>query len=263
MTIPEYRVLFTVDIEDYSSRNDAEQRTLQSALGRMLDDAADTARLDRHAWHRQDGGDGVYVILPRGADVGRLMNEFVRELDADLGAYNRRRAEETWSRLRVRMAVHVGPVYLDGAMGWPGRHAVQPARLRDSEPLRAAMRALPHADLGVIVSSEIYRDYISQGPGRPRPTEFRAVRVVMKKQSYLAYLYVPCFDLDDVAELAAYAPAEGAEGGEPPSAAPRRPQAAEPPGTPEAPAPETRATNVAYGGDAFGGDKFWGEKHIH
>lgn len=36
MGVPEYRVLFTVDVEDYSSRTDAEQRTLQAALGRIL-----------------------------------------------------------------------------------------------------------------------------------------------------------------------------------------------------------------------------------
>ncbi|HEY8482019.1 MAG TPA: hypothetical protein VIL71_19505 [Spirillospora sp.] len=258
MSVPEYRVLFTVDIEDYSSRKDAEQRTLQTALDRALDDAADRARLDRRAWRRQYTGDGVNVTLPRGADVGRLMDEFVRELDAGLAAYNRRRAEETWTRLRVRMAVHVGLIHLDGAMGWPGRHAVQPARLRDSEPLRAAMRARPEADLGVIVSSEIYNDYISQGPGRPQATEFQAVRVEVKKQRYTAYLYMPGFRPEDIPELAAYAPEEGAEGGEPPRTAPQPRDA----GSPAAPS-QVQATNVAYGGDAFGGDKVLGDKHVH
>jgi hypothetical protein len=202
--IPEYRVLLTVDVEDYSSRTDGEQRTLQSALGATIDAAADAAELNRQEWLRQLGGDGVFAILPPGTDVTRLMDVFVRETDAALGAYNRRRAGETWSQMRLRMAVHAGPVHVDGATGWPGQHVVQPARLRDSDPVRVALRALPAADLAVIVSSEIYRDYITQGPGVPRPNEFRAVRVEVKKQAYVGYLYVPRFDVHRLDELTPY-----------------------------------------------------------
>ncbi|WP_433472726.1 hypothetical protein ACQPZP_28100 [Spirillospora sp. CA-142024] len=257
MGVPEYRVLFTVDIEDYSSRTDAEQRTLQAALGRILDDAADVARLNRRAWQRQDGGDGVYVVLPAGTDTGPLMDVFVRELDAALGSYNRRQAEETWTRLRLRMAVHIGPLHLDGATGWPGQHAVQPARLRDSDPLRVAMRELPEADLGIIASSDIYRDYITQGPGHPRPTLFRPVCVAVKKQVYRAYLYVPRFDLATVTALGPYDPEDGTEGGDPGPAFPPLPP------YPHGGTEGTRAANVSYGGDAFGGDKVAGDKNIH
>ncbi|GAA2610292.1 hypothetical protein SMC26_24470 [Actinomadura fulvescens] len=255
--VPEYRVLFTVDIEDYSGRNDTEQQVLQAALSRMLDDATDAAALDRRSWERQNGGDGVYVILPAGTGVTPLMDTFVRELDAALGAYNRRRHDAAWSRLRLRMAVHIGPVHLNGAMGWPGQHAIQPARLRDSEPLRAAMATLPDADLGVIVSSEIYRDYITQGLGEPRPTLFRPVRVAVKKQSYVAYLYVPRFNLHAVDTLSPYAPDRGTEGGDPPPAARTL--------APPLPAGSGGGhVNVAYGaGDAFTGDKVGGNKNTY
>ncbi|GAA2672113.1 hypothetical protein GCM10010412_051970 [Nonomuraea recticatena] len=97
------------------------------------------------------------------------------------------------------MAVHVGPLYLDGAAGWPGQHAVQPARLRDSTPIRAALETFRDADLALIISREVFRDYVSQGPGRPRPSEFREVAVKEKKQSYQAYLHVPRFDVHDMA----------------------------------------------------------------
>lgn len=196
--VPEHRVLVTADIEDYSSRNDAEQRVLQSALGDSLDTAADWAELDRQAWVRQVGGDGVFAVLPRDADVAALMDVFVRELDTALGVHNRRRADDHWTRIRLRLAVHVGPIHLDGAIGWPGQHAVLPARLRDSAPVRAALAALPDADLAVIVSTEVYRDYITQGPGEPRPSDFRSVRVQVKKQTYDAYLYVPRFEVHDL-----------------------------------------------------------------
>jgi class 3 adenylate cyclase len=202
--LPEYRVMLSVDVEDYSSRTDAEQRQLQDALANAIDRAATAAGLNRGRWLTQFGGDGVFAVLPERTDVTRLMDGFLRELDAELGAYNRRRREQSWTRVRLRLAVHAGPVYLDGPTGWPGQHAVVPARLRDSEPIRTALEACPGADLAVIVSSEIYRDYVSQGPGNPRPTEFRAVLAQAKKQSYIAYLFVPGFDVHDVAALAEF-----------------------------------------------------------
>jgi class 3 adenylate cyclase len=202
--VPEYRVMLTVDIEDYSSRTDTEQQVLQASLRNALDNAADAADLNRRGWLTQFSGDGLFAILPARTDVTRLMDHFMRELDAELGGYNRRRSEQAWARMRLRLAVHAGPVYLDGSTGWPGQHAVVPARLRDSEPVRAALAAFPGADLAVIVSSEIYRDYVSQGPGNPRPTEFRAVLAQVKKQSYVGHLLVPGHDVHVVAALARF-----------------------------------------------------------
>ncbi|URM94349.1 hypothetical protein LUW76_08390 [Actinomadura madurae] len=197
-SVPEHRVIVTPDIEDYSSRNDAEQRVLQSALSVALDEAANAACLDRQSWLRQVSGDGVFAVLPRDTDIAALMDVFVRELDAALGSHNRRRADDHWTRMRLRLAVHVGPVHLDGALGLPGQHAVLPARLRDSVPVRAALAELPDADLAVIVSTEVYRDFITQGPGEPRPSDFRPVHVRVKKQAYDAYLYVPRYDIHDL-----------------------------------------------------------------
>jgi hypothetical protein len=240
--VPEHRVLVTADIEDYSSRNDAEQRVLQSALGDSLDSAADRAELNRQAWLRQVGGDGVFAVLPRDTDVAALMDVFIRELDTALGVHNRRRADDHWSRIRLRLAVHVGPIHMDGAIGWPGQHAVLPARLRDSAPVRAALAALPDADLAVIVSTEVYRDYITQGPGEPRPSDFRSVHVRVKKQAYDAYLYLPRFDIHDLPMPDEEGPKNGAPGkDQADQARPAHAGTAEPPG---APAPHNQVPAV-------------------
>jgi hypothetical protein len=202
--VPEYRVVLTTDIEDYSSRTDAEQWVMQAAFRRALDDAAEAAGLKPQEWHSQLSGDGLFAILPSGTDVTQLLDRFLRELDAELGGYNRRRREQAWTRMRLRLAVHAGPVYLNGPTGFPGHHAVEPARLCDSQPVRAVLAALPGADLAVIVSSDIYRDYVTQGPGNPRPTEFRTVLAQVKKESYTAHLLVPGFDVHAVAALAMF-----------------------------------------------------------
>ncbi|GLZ02890.1 hypothetical protein Acsp03_03570 [Actinomadura sp. NBRC 104412] len=263
--VPEYRVLVDGDVEDYSTRTDTEQRTAQAALKRILDGAAMAAGLNPRAWLRQYSGDGIYSALPLGTDVTRLMDAFVRHLDARLSSYNRLRAEPAWTRIRLRMAVHIGPIRVDGATGWTGRHAVQPGRLRDSAPIRAAMAAFPYADLGVIVSSEIYNDYIAQGPGEPRPNLFRQVRVIAKKQDYTAYLYVPGFDVTGLRALAAY---------DPPDRTDRTDDARGtdnvrgPAPTADAPLPPSgihgRNVNVAYGGgDAIGGHKVGRDLNLH
>jgi hypothetical protein len=203
-TIPEYRAILTADIEDYSSRIDAQQWVLQAAFRSALDKAADAAMLNWLGWRTQFTGDGIFAILPSGTNMTCLLDRFLRELDAELGGYNRRRHEAAWTRMRLRLAVHTGLVYPDGPTGSPGHHSVEPARLCDSEPVRAALAACPGADLAVIVSSDVYRDYVTQGLGNPRPTEFRTVLAQVKKQSYVAHLLVPGFDVHAIAALARF-----------------------------------------------------------
>lgn len=236
--IPQYRALLTVDIEDYSSRTDAEQRVLQSALMTALDRAADAAEMSREQWEKQLGGDGLMALLPQGCDVRHLLDVLIRRFDAELGLYNRLREQPTWSRIRIRLAVHAGPIHVEGPSGWPGQHAVLPARLRDSDPVRVALAARPAADLAVIVSAQVYDDYVTQGPGNPRPSEFRAVHVKAKKHEYTGYLYLPGLDVNDVTELIRYDVAE-----------PQRPEGASPTSL-EPCAPES-ASGISAGRDVF------------
>jgi hypothetical protein len=202
MVMHDYRVLLTADIENYGGRTDAQQRTLQSGLISAIEAAADRVQLDHESWSRQVGGDSLTAVLPAEpgplVTIPLLLDQFLTELDGAIAAHNSRRADPTWARMRIRLAVHVGPLQLDGAAGWPGQHAVQPARLRDSAPIRTALDTFRDADLALIISREVFRDYVSQGPGRPRPSEFLEVAVAEKKQEYPAYLYVPHFDVHDM-----------------------------------------------------------------
>ncbi|MEU4697426.1 hypothetical protein [Nonomuraea dietziae] len=202
MVMHDYRVLLTADIENYGGRTDAQQRTLQSGLISAIETAADRVQLDHESWSRQVGGDSLTAVLPAEpgplVTIPLLLDQFLTELDVAIAAHNSRRADPTWARMRIRLAVHVGPLQLDGAAGWPGQHAVQPARLRDSAPIRTALDTFRDADLALIISREVFRDYVSQGPGRPRPSEFLEVAVAEKKQEYPAYLYVPHFDVHDM-----------------------------------------------------------------
>ncbi|MEU6413094.1 hypothetical protein [Microbispora sp. NPDC046933] len=215
--MPTSHAMIAVDIEKYSGRNDQQQLHLQEALIRVLDTAAADAGLDRSKWaERQPQGDGEFSWLPPHAHLGVLVGGFVRELAGQLGLYNGRHAGQFWTRMRLRMAVHFGPVHLGAANGVAGRHAVQSARLLDSAPLRRALDACPAADVALMVSDRVYDDYISQGLGEPQM--YRPVQVRVKEHSCIAYLHVPGHDIGGLDALDLFDP-EGPDTPEPGRAA--------------------------------------------
>ncbi|MGI5268423.1 hypothetical protein ACQEUU_04675 [Nonomuraea sp. CA-218870] len=182
----EHRIMLVADVEDYSSRNGHDQAKLQAALVGALDHAGRAAKLGILGWDRQKQGDGQFVVLPPRTDPVSVLSPFVKALSK----YLRHKQTATF-RIRVRLAIHEGPIQLDGANGYPGDHAVQPNRMVGAQPLRAALAACPEAYLGVIVSERIFTDYIGQRPGSPRRDRFRRVDVEEKKNRYVGYIHVP------------------------------------------------------------------------
>ncbi|MEW9553177.1 hypothetical protein [Nonomuraea sp. NPDC050783] len=194
---PEYRAMLTYDIESYSTRNNADQYALQSAMIRLLDLAAGATGLGLLDWKRQPQGDGEFVVLPPSVQPALLVGAFTDALCRALHDYN---ASST-PRLRMRLAIHAGPIHVDGPAGSPGRHAVTSGRLVDAGPLRAALRAVPEAHLGIVVSDTFYADYVGQGYGGPPPDRFRRVTVRVKQQQYIAYVYLPGHDVHALDDL--------------------------------------------------------------
>ncbi|MFF0311529.1 hypothetical protein ACFYSC_29190 [Streptosporangium sp. NPDC004379] len=195
----EHRLMITSDIERYGDRNDGDQVRLQRILKGVLDVAAVTAGLEPDEWKRQPQGDGEFTVLPSGTDVPTVLELFVTALAENIASVNRGRF-----RLRMRLAVHHGPIHVDGAAGSPGGHAVQSGRMVGADALRAAMAACPEADLGVIVSERVFDDYVGQGYGGPSIEEFRFVRAKDKSDEYRAYLHLPGHNVHRLRELDPY-----------------------------------------------------------
>ncbi|MGV9309531.1 hypothetical protein ACWDLG_39705 [Nonomuraea sp. NPDC003727] len=195
----EYRLMITSDIEDYGSRRDSDQVELQGMLIRVLYRAAGAAGLALFDWKRQPQGDGEFAVLPPGTDAAAILGPFVTSLAQGVEAVNRGEL-----RMRLRLAVHGGPIHVDGAAGSPGGHAVQSGRLVGADPLRAAMSACQQADLGVIVSDRIFEDFVGQGYGGPSPEDFRHVHVKAKSNEYRAYVHLPGHNVHQFAELDEY-----------------------------------------------------------
>ncbi|QYC44116.1 hypothetical protein Nocox_32725 [Nonomuraea coxensis DSM 45129] len=231
---PQYRAMLTYDVEDYSKHNNSEQYVLQAAMIRLLDLAAGAAGLGLLDWKRQPQGDGEFVVLPPGIHPARLIGPFTDALRQNLDAHN----AAPGPRLRLRLAIHAGPLHVDGPAGSPGRHAVESGRLVNADALRAALRAVPDANLGVIVSGTFHDDYVGQGYGGPPADRFRRVRAKVKQQSYVAYVHLPGYDVRSVPELASFDAEDGGKDASPP------------------PRPPGDGRHVSVAGDWYGGNEF-------
>ncbi|GLW07857.1 hypothetical protein Misp01_29870 [Microtetraspora sp. NBRC 13810] len=182
----QHRTILVADVEKYSRRNGDDQAKLQSALVESLDQGAEAAKLATFEWDRQKQGDGQFVVLPARTDPMTVLGPFVTALSKSLLV----RQTATF-RIRVRLSIHEGPIRLDGVNGFPGDHAVEPARLVGAQPLRRALAARPEACLGVIISERFFKDYVGQRPGGPPRDQFRRVDLVEKDKPYVAYIHLP------------------------------------------------------------------------
>jgi hypothetical protein len=149
------------------------------------------AGLSLDDWCRQPAGDGELAVLPEGVHEPRVIGTLLDALAARLREYNRCRVPEL--RVRLRIAVHHGLIHLDGATGYPGRHAVAVARLLDSSALRNVLRERRGVNLAAIVSDEVFQDVVANRYEDLRPELFLAVQVddPVKRFSARAWLYAP------------------------------------------------------------------------
>ncbi|MEV5575779.1 hypothetical protein AB0L06_37565 [Spirillospora sp. NPDC052269] len=184
----ERRPMISVDATGYGSGDDQRQSDIQKGLLDVLDQAAESAGLDRGSWERQGAGDGEFaVLLPQTAE-GRLVGDFPRHLAAFL---NRRNGDAPWeNRLRLRLAIHYGTAIAD-VNGRSGQGPVEVARLCDSPPLRVALKE-SKADLAVMLSDRVFADIVRNGHALSvAPEDFREVMVEVKTFRARAWLWIP------------------------------------------------------------------------
>jgi hypothetical protein len=176
-----------MDAKSYSPRSEVDQQELQRGIVAVADNAARAAGLRRDDWVRQGTGDGEFAVLPQTEPEMVVVDRYVRELDAELFRYNGRLRPE--ARLRMRMAVHFGPLSR-AELGHAGPAPIAVARLVDSPVLRAALTEAEHANLALLLSDRVYTDTVASGVTTWRPDEFRQVRVRQKEFDENAWLWV-------------------------------------------------------------------------
>ncbi|MFG2051710.1 hypothetical protein ACGFIW_30305 [Micromonospora sp. NPDC048935] len=181
-------------MERYSRRSNLQQYEAQRHFGELLHEAAGAVGLDRVAWTTQRAGDGELAILPREVAESRVIGRFVPELNRRLRNYNGSRLPV--ARIRLRVAVHQGLVHMDGANGFPGNAVVFVCRLCDADPVKKALAAFPEAGVALVVSTEIFRDVVSEYPEEMRPERFVRIEVAHPDKEFREYAWLCVVDED-------------------------------------------------------------------
>jgi len=202
---------------------------MQAGFVAVMEQAAEAARLTRDTWFTQPAGDGELALLPASEPEPRVVDDFVRELDAAL--LRRNRGLERDERLRLRLAIHYGVAY-PAPNGLAGQGVVAVSRLLNWEPLRQVLAAAEGANLVVILSARVFEETVQQGHTSYRPEAFRKVSVRNKEYSGDAWILAPGADVhhfDLSAEPDVPAPAPRPEDAPQPEHGPAQPErAAEP-----------------------------------
>ena len=207
---PNRRLLMSVDMQQYSQRDNIAQYRAQQVFREAITQATAAAGLDRSAWHVQQGGDSELAILPPDTSEPVVLDMFAVHLNRMLRQANRGLLPET--KVRLRMAVHEGLVHLGGANGYPGDAVNFVCRLRDASILKRALAAFPDACLAVIVSDPIYRDVVAQQYEGIRSDRFRKVDVHEPEKGFRAEAWMCVVDEDvRTLDLTAAAPSQAPE----------------------------------------------------
>lgn len=198
---PERRMMVVVDVERYSRRGNVLQCQAQDCLRWAMTEAVRQLGLDYGQWVTQPSGDGQLAILPIDSAEPPVVARLAAALNRLLGEYNRSRSVE--ARVRIRIALHVGLVHVDGANGFPGDAVVHACRLVNAKPLKDALAACPSANVAQIVSNQLYEDVILNRYDGIRPERYLRVMVDMPDKGFreTAWMTVPDEDLRGQSEL--------------------------------------------------------------
>ncbi|WP_433048025.1 hypothetical protein [Dactylosporangium sp. CS-033363] len=198
---PQRRILVAVDVEKYSRREHLQQYRIREDFRLVLREAADRLGLDRSGWVVQAAGDGELAVLPAAASEPRVVAHLVPVLDGLLRERNGGLPGER--RIRVRVAVHVGLVHLDGANGFPGAAAVTVSRLVGAKPVKLALAAFPAAGAALILSEQVFDDVVAQRYEDMAPDAFTRVRIEVPDKEFdqAAWISVPGCAPGDLARI--------------------------------------------------------------
>jgi hypothetical protein len=173
-----------VDAARYGRLDSVAQYDVQALLADVLGEAAARAGLDRTRWQSQAQGDGELSLIPPDQPEPRVVDDFIRELDAALRRRNFGRAPE--SGLKLRAALDYGEAY-EAPMGFAGEAVVATARLLASRQLHQALTTGAH--LAVALSPLVYRTVVNRHTSVD-PEQFGRVEVTEKEYRSEAWIRV-------------------------------------------------------------------------
>ncbi|MFF1344208.1 hypothetical protein ACFVYT_41510 [Streptomyces sp. NPDC058290] len=186
----EYRPMVAVDIEGSGGRGDVALLRIREALLTMFQEALKESGIDWQECRFHDLGDGIRIIAPAAVPKARLIHPLFHELVIRLHAHNRTASPAT--RIRVRVALHAGDVWLGQSGAVAGGPLEVLARLLDARPAREALAGAPDTvPASLLVSRHFYDEVVRHGYPGIDPGAFRRVEVAVKEYAADAWLHLP------------------------------------------------------------------------
>lgn len=183
-----HTTLAAVDIMGFCRRHrdaDAQMNARDKMYG-QLTEAFTMTGLPWRECHLEDRGDGVLIVAPPDVNADRFLTPLAHHLNAVLRRSNRLAGDN--ARLRLRLAVHHGRVLYD-AFGVTGHAVNHLFRLLEAPAFKKSVNSAD-ADLGVVVSGQLYQDAAQCG-GLFNPAAYRRVRIACKETCTFAWLWLP------------------------------------------------------------------------
>jgi hypothetical protein len=180
--------IFVCDIVSFGdqARHDGIQKHVRKALYERLRQSFDASGVPFERCYREDRGDGVIVVVPPDIETALLVSPLADQLRAELRRYNE--VSSGVAQIRLRVSLHMGQVHFDGP-GIVGTAVNHVNRLLDAPLFKNALNASP-AQLGLIVSPEVFNAVIRRGEGLIDPDEYLPVEVQVKETRTTAWMRI-------------------------------------------------------------------------
>jgi hypothetical protein len=180
--------IFYTDVAGFSAscRTEADRQLVRTRLYELVAGAFEDSGVSWTACYHEDRGDGVLVIVPPEVPTRAVADPLLVLLAAELRRHNGQFGEAV--RIRLRAALHVGPVTRD-AEGLNGDAIIHTARMLDAPPLRDALTA-SDADLAFMTSSHVFDTVLKNDRGLLDPGMFTPVSFRLKESQIAAWMYV-------------------------------------------------------------------------
>jgi hypothetical protein len=161
---PVHRLIFAVDIEGSTERNNLAKGQLRRALYNLLEGALEAAGIAaRNLEPFADRGDSVLILIkphdevPKTLVLGQLIPILAGLLDAHNALVTRSELQ-----MRLRAVVHAGEVHAD-SNGFYGDDLDAAFRLLEASALKKALKDAAATSLILVVSEEIFNGIVRQG----------------------------------------------------------------------------------------------------
>ena len=180
--------MFAVDIASFGLRRDpAVQRHLRSSVHTIVQESCRAAGLNWDACHREDRGDGLFVVTGPDTPIDDLVEALAVQMLAGVRRHNRLAGPQ--ARLRLRVAVNAGFLQFDdhGVTGMAVNHLF---RLLEAAALKERL-AEGSGDFALIVSHRLFEEVVAFTAGLVDPSDFTCVPVSVKETHALGWVWSP------------------------------------------------------------------------